>query len=86
LQQIFPTSEIDFQIQLGGSRQEDLSIHDALSRRALDVDDRRLSADGDGFGDRADPQVGIDRRDECSGELDAFALDRGEARSVNVTV
>jgi hypothetical protein len=33
-----------------------------------------------GLCDRADPQVGIDRRDERSGELDAFALDRGEAR------
>src|SRR5258705_13541701 len=59
---------------------EVLPIDDALSRRTLAVDHRGLSADGDGLFDRADSQVGIVRRDERSGKLDAFALHRGEAR------
>jgi len=51
-------------------------------RRALHVDDWGLAGDGDGLFERSNAHVGIDRCDERAGELDAFALDGGEARPV----
>ena len=58
----------------------DLPVHHALARRALHVHDRRFTGDGDRLFERTDPHVGVHRRDERAGQLDAFALDGVEAR------
>ena len=49
-----------------------LSMH-RLAPDALHVDDRRLAGDGDRLLERADLQLGVDRRGERAGQLDAFA-------------
>src|SRR5437870_3903336 len=58
---------------------KDILADRGLHFRALDVDDWRLAGDGDGFLERADSQIGVDRRDERAAQLDAFALHRTEA-------
>ena len=56
-----------------------LLIEDALLRRALHVDDRTLTGDGDRLFERAHAQVDVDRRDERTCQLDAFAADGRES-------
>ena len=63
----------------GRDRLQDFAVDHRLAPGALDVDHRRLAADRHRFLEGADPQIGIDRRGERSGQLDAVALDRVEA-------
>src|SRR5262249_18505519 len=63
----------------GRDRREDVLAERLLLLPALNVDDRRLARHRDRFLERADLHFGIDRRDERSGQLDAFPLDRAEA-------
>ena len=46
---------------------------DLLLRHPLHVDERRGAGHGDRFGELADAKVGVDRRDEPGGDIDAFA-------------
>ena len=62
----------------GRNRHEQFLIDDALLGGALDIDDGRFAGDGEGFRKRTDLQVGVDRRRERSGQLDAIALQRRE--------
>ena len=62
-----------------GDRVDDFLGHDALGRRALHVDDRRLAGDDDRFLDRADLHVGVDRHVGAADQLEAVALDGVEA-------
>ena len=62
-----------------GIADDDLLVDDHLARRRLDVDRRRLTADGDGFFESADPQLGVERGCGRAGELHAFAPHRPEA-------
>ncbi len=62
-----------------GNLGDRLAADDGLISRAGHVDDRRFAADGNGFCNATDLQIGIDRRDEASGELDAFASDSGKS-------
>ena len=50
-----------------------------LRLRALHVDERSLSGDGDRLGHCPDLQIGVDRCHECTGQLDAFTPDRAES-------
>ena len=63
-----------------GNGRENVLADDRLLARALHVDDRRLAADRDRFRECADLQVGVHGRHEIPRQLDAFALDGGEAR------
>ena len=47
---------------------------------ALDVHDRGFAGDGDRFRERADLEIGVDRRRERPGQLDALALEGAESR------
>src|SRR5207253_2197011 len=51
-----------------------------LAPHALNVDDRRLAGDRNGFRYTADFQLGVDRCGERAGQLDALALDGAEPR------
>jgi hypothetical protein len=61
------------------NRVDYLVAQHALLRRVLHVHDRRLTGDGDRLLERADSQVGVDRRRKRSSQLDAFAVHRGES-------
>ena len=63
----------------GRDRLEDVAAQHRLSPGALHVHDRALAGDGDGLLERADPHLGVDRRGERSGQLDAFATEGAEA-------
>ena len=63
----------------GRHRADDVVRDRHLAPDALRVDDRGFTADRDRFLDRAHFHVGVDRRGERSGELDAVALDGAEA-------
>src|SRR5206468_3758253 len=62
-----------------GNRRENVLTHGLLGADALHVDDRRLARDRNRLFERADLQVGIDRRHEGAADLDPFALDGAEA-------
>ena len=51
-----------------------------LPPRALNVHDRGFARDDDGFSELADFQLGVDRRCERTGQLDAFVLEGVEPR------
>jgi hypothetical protein len=60
-------------------------VKNLLLRHPLHVDERRFTGDGNGFGELADAEIGIDSRDKAGRELDAFAPDRPEPCNVKVT-
>ena len=62
----------------GRNGRQDVPVDRGLRLRALDVDGRRLAGDRDRFRQGADLQIGVDRRDERAGQLDAFAFHRTE--------
>ena len=55
----------------GRNRVEHLAVDDHRLPVADDVDDRRLAGDGDGFFERAELELGVDRRGEVAFEQDA---------------
>ena len=57
-----------------GDVPDDLVAQGRLALRALHVDDRGFAADRDRFGERANLELGVDRRDERPGQLDTFAF------------
>ena len=59
-------------------RLEDVVAQHRLAPGALHVDDRALAGDGDRLLERADAHLGVDRRGERSGQLDAFAPEGAE--------
>jgi hypothetical protein len=61
------------------NRFDDFVGQHLLARRPLDVDERSLAADGDGFFDGADRQFRVHRCREVARQLDAFPLERVEA-------
>ena len=63
----------------GGKRVGHLLIEHALLCGVLDIDDRRLTANGHGFLDGPDAQFGVDGCGERACELDPLATDRTEA-------
>jgi len=63
----------------GGHGEHRVGEHDLTCRARLGVDDGRRAGDGDCLFDSSDSQFGIDRRHASAGQLDALALDRGEA-------
>ena len=66
-------------IALGGrQRLHELAVQRALPSRALHVDDRALAGHRDRLLERADAQVGVDRRVEVGGQLQPFALEGAE--------
>ncbi len=60
-------------------RVDDVLLQRLLHFRALDVDERGLAGDGNGFLHRADPEIGVDRGDECACQLDALSPDAGKS-------
>ena len=58
---------------------EHLTRHHGSLRDRLGVDDGRLAGDGDGFLDRADLQLSVDRGGEIGGQFDPLPPDRAEA-------
>ena len=63
-----------------GNLGDRLAADHLLVARARHVDDRRFAADGDRLRHASDLQVRVHGGDEPAGQLDAFALDRGESR------
>src|SRR4030095_976485 len=63
-----------------GDRPDDIGAQGGLSPRALHVDDRAGAGDDDRLFERSDFEVGVDRRDEGSGQFNVFAPERREAR------
>ena len=63
----------------GRDRLDHLLIEHALLRRALNVDDRAVTGDGDRLLERTDAQVDVDRGDEGARQLDSFAPHRRES-------
>ena len=61
-------------------------VEHALLRGALHVDDRRLAGDGDRLLERADAQVGVDRRGERTQSARCPRAGRSKPVRVNVTV
>jgi hypothetical protein len=61
-------------------------IEHALLRRALYVDDRTFTRDGDRLFERADAQVDVDRGDERTCQLDALAADGRKSLRLNTTL
>ncbi len=59
---------------------QDVARDRRLTGHALDVHDRRLAGDGDGFFHRADAQVGVHAGGQRSGQLDAVTLDGRKPR------
>ncbi len=64
----------------GRNRADHVVVEDHLPPHVLDVDDGRLPGHGDGLGERADAQVGVDRRGEGPFKGDTLPLDGGESR------
>ena len=64
----------------GRNRVQQLLIDHSLTLRALDIDDRRVTSDGDRLFDRTQLQLGVDGCRERSRELDAFATNGRESR------
>ena len=64
----------------GRNRIQQLLVDHSLPLRALNIDNRCVTRDGDRFFDRAQLQLGVDRGRERSRELDAFATNGRESR------
>ena len=69
-----------------GDGREELVVDRLRGSRALHIDERRFTADGDRFGELADAQISVDRRDEGPLELIPSRLKLLKPLSVNVTV
>jgi len=68
-----------------GQRLDHVGVEDHLAPHGLDVDDRRLTRDGDRFLQVADAQLDRNRQHLGAAELDVFTRDDVEALRVNVS-
>ena len=68
-----------------GQLGDEAALQHVLPHGALHVDDRCFAGDGDRFLDPADAELGVNRRSEVAGELDALRCTVAKPASAKVT-